>query len=406
MDAKRALTKGVWCPIPWTGLMFNHDGTVKNCIRSAKLLGNINNEDLDTLLHTGTNLDTQIEMLHDRPGKNCFPCYDLERNKRRFDIISDRVFYIRELKNIPFDRYQPGHHDLKMIDVRWSNLCNFACVYCSSDFSSRWEQELGENTQAVSEESKAKFKQYIFDRASQLQHVYLAGGEPLLIKENLELLDVLLQVNPLVNVRINTNLSKVDTAIFDRICQFRNVHWTVSVESMCDQFEYIRYGGNWQDFLTNLHVINQTSHKITFNMLWFVLNHRSIFDCIDFLLAQGFHANSFVAGPLLEPRPFNIKNLSAYELDALRIILDDRISGNSGYLLEDSYRNMRHYLDVPFESDPAASIYQIRMLDHRRGLDSHIIFPEFYRAIDSLTPSNSRLKSQMICSTISATNTI
>jgi molybdenum cofactor biosynthesis enzyme MoaA len=152
----------------------------------------------------------------------------LERGKRGFDHISDRVFYIRELKNIPTDTYQVGNFDLHTVDVRWTNLCNFACVYCGPEFSSKWSTELKIHPKVPDQQQLMDFKNYIYDHAGQLKHVYLAGGEPLLMKENLILLE---KLNPDANIRINTNLSKVDTRVFEAICEFPNVHWTVSVET-------------------------------------------------------------------------------------------------------------------------------------------------------------------------------
>ena len=232
MDAKTALTDGTFCPMPWTGLMYNFDGSVKNCIRSAGTIGNIKEQPIEEILHGPSNLDTQSRMLASQPGQNCYTCYDLENGKKKFDIASDRIFYIREFKNTSFDVYKLGNHDLQTVDVRWSNLCNFSCVYCSPDFSSKWAGELGIKQTTPTPEQIERFKTYVFDRAHQLKHVYMAGGEPLLMKENLELLEILKRENPEVNLRINTNLSKVDTRVFELICGFKNVHWTISVESM------------------------------------------------------------------------------------------------------------------------------------------------------------------------------
>lgn len=381
MDPKRALTTGVWCPIPWTGLMYNYDGQIKNCIRSASPIGNIKDQPIDEILEKGKNLQKQSHMLQDLPAEGCHTCYDIERGKKRFDIISDRIFYMRELKSLSFDTYQAGNHDLRVIDVRWSNLCNFSCVYCGPDFSSKWASELNIRYDVPTDQQVQDFKKYIFDRAAQLEHVYLAGGEPLLMKENLELLDLLEEVNPSVNLRINTNLSKVDTRIFDKICKFENVHWTVSVEATDKEFEYIRHGGNWSDFLDNLDVIKKLGHKITFNMLWFLLNHRSIFKCIDFFLDQGFHPNGFVAGALLTPLYLNVRHLPDDELDELRLIIDNRIEQKPGYLLEDSLRNMRFYIDQKFEKTPEISLTKIAEMDKRRGLDSRLVFPDLYKTL-------------------------
>ena len=112
-------------------------------------------------------------MLASQPGSNCHTCYDLENGKKKFDIISDRIFYLRELKNIPFDVYKIGNHDLQTVDVRWS-LCNFSCVYCGPDFSSKWAGELGIKKATPTVEQTERFKTYIFEHAHRLKHVYMA----------------------------------------------------------------------------------------------------------------------------------------------------------------------------------------------------------------------------------------
>lgn len=381
MDARRALTNGVFCPMPWTGLMYNFDGTVKNCIRSAGTIGNIQSNSIHDILQGPVNQVTQEKMLQDQPGPDCHTCYDLERGKKRFDIISDRIFYLREMKSVPFETYKQGNHELKTVDVRWSNLCNFACVYCGPAFSSRWASELGIQIQQPTDQQIEDFKNYILSHAADFQHVYMAGGEPLLMKQNLELLEKLKQVNPNVNLRINTNLSMVDTQVFQSLCEFTNVHWTISVESLGRQFEYIRSGASWQDFITNLSKIQDFNHKISFNMLYFLLNHKGLFDCVDYLRDLGFHPNAFVIGPLLTPDYLNIRHLPQKVLESIEQVLTDRIAQAPGYLLEDSYQNLLHYVQQPFEKNLAGSIDQIKIMDRRRGLDSSSIFTDIYQLI-------------------------
>lgn len=388
MDPKRALTKGVFCPMPWKGLMYNFDGTVKNCIRSAGTIGNLKDNNIEEILHGPENQKTQSCMLNDSPGTDCYTCYNLEKGKNRFDIISDRIFYIRELKNEPYQDYYQGNHDLRAIDVRWSNLCNFACVYCSSEFSSKWAKELNKYAEQPDKQQLEKFKNYIFDHAHKLKHVYLAGGEPLLMKQNQELLDILKEKNPDVNLRINTNLSKTNTRVFDTICEFSNVHWTISVETNGKEFEYIRYGGQWQDFLDNLKVVKQTGHKISFNMLYFLLNYNSMFDTIDYFQELGFHNNSFIAGALLSPLYLNIRHLPDNVLESVKLKLQNRIDQCPGYLLEDSYKNLLSYINEPFEKDLVGSLSQLRVMDQRRGIDSREIFKDLYNTANIIHQGN------------------
>jgi len=361
--------------MPWTGLMYNFDGTVKNCIRSADQLGNIKNTTVEDILTGPKNVAKQINIINNTPATGCHTCYDLERGKNGLDIISDRVFYIREFKKIPLDTYQSGNFDLQTIDVRWSNLCNLSCVYCGPEFSSKWANELNIKIETPFEKQVADFKEYIFKHASQLKHVYLAGGEPLLMKENLELLD---KLNPDVNLRINTNLTKVDTGVFDAVCRFKNVHWTVSIETTKQEFEYIRYGSKWNDFLENLNTIKKLNHKISFNMLWFLLNYNTIFKCVDHLKDLGFHNNSFVIGALLNPEYLNIRHLPENVLKSLITKLESLIDQRPGYLLEDSYKNMLDYIQKPFSKDLCGSFEKLKQLDQRRNVDSALIFTDLY----------------------------
>jgi MoaA/NifB/PqqE/SkfB family radical SAM enzyme len=379
MTPKDILTNKHFCPMPWTGLMYNFDGEVKNCIRSDSAtgrLGNIKDNTIEEILLGPTNVTKQINITNNKPAAGCNTCYDLEHGKQGFDIISDRIFYIREFKKTPLDTYQTDNFDLQTIDVRWTNLCNFACVYCGPDFSSKWANELNVIKATPTEQQQKDFTEYIYRHAKNLKHVYLAGGEPLLMKENLELL---IKLNPDVNLRINTNLSKVDTGVFDAVCGFKNVHWTVSAETIEDEFEYIRFGGRWQDFLDNLNTIRKLDHKISFNMIWFLLNYDSVFGYVDYLKGLGFQNNSFVIGALLTPEYLNIRHLPQNMLNLLKIKLESKINDRPGYLLEDSYRNMLHYIEQPIEKNLTRSFEKLAVMDQRRGVDSSKIFTELYK---------------------------
>jgi len=383
VDPKEYLTNRNFCPIPWAGFMYNFDGTVKNCIRNPTTLGNLKDNTIVEILQGERNCLTKHNMTYNKSGTGCNVCYDLEQDTNSFDIISDRVFYLKELKDVNLNTYKSiDAFNLSTIDIRWNNTCNLACVYCSPEFSSRWTTELNTTFDAIPQYRFQQMKKYIFDRADQLKHVYLAGGEPLLMKENLELLNLLKTQNPTVNLRVNTNLSKVDTKIFDLICEFPNVHWIVSVESMEQEYEYIRYGGSWADFLDNLNQIQKLNHKISFNMLHFLLNYNSIFDCIEFLQARGFHNNSFVVGALTQPDHLNIRNLPNEMLSLVKERLENLISQKPGFLLENGLKNVLQYIQSPIEKNIDYCLMEIAKMDQRRNINSRAIFTELYNLLE------------------------
>ena len=378
--SKRVLDKN-FCVIPWTGFQVEPDGGVKNCIISKDTIGNLNDQSTHDILKK--NSEVKKQMLSGQFPKTCEGCYLQEKHRQKdFGSISSRLYYAKEITPHISKELLEDHKnfDLKHVDVRWSNKCNLACVYCGPMYSSKWGAELGRKQKRFDYDDS--LKTYLFDNISSLKNVYLAGGEPMLMKQNKEFLELLLEKNPEVHIRVNTNLSKTRTGIFDLLCQFKNVHWTISVESIEQEFEYIRFHGVWNDFLDNLKTINGLGHKISFNMLYFVLNYKSVFATIRYFQSLGFHNNSFVLGPLYAPSELNILNLPKQTLDECIKLFQKEISAKPGFLLQNSYENVLSYLT---ETDFHANIEHTRQflnsMDKRRNIDSSKVFTQLYKEV-------------------------
>ena len=379
--SRRVLDKN-FCVLPWTGFEVEPNGNVKNCIISKDIIGNLSKDTIEEIIEKNSSI--RKEMLDGKYPKNCEGCYLQEKNRGKdFDSISSRLYYAKELTPHLTEGLLEKDNDfeLRHVDVRWSNKCNFACVYCDPLYSSKWETELGEKTFRKNN-TNLNLKEFIFSNIKNLRNIYLAGGEPLLMKENSEFLQVLLEENPDVNIRVNTNLSKTQTGVFDLLCKFKNVHWTVSVESIEKEFEYIRYHGSWQDFKHNLEVIRKNNHKISFNMLYFVLNYKSIFDTVRYFQHNGFHNNSFVIGPLFTPKALNILNLPKKILKECKRLLKQHINNNPGFLLQNSFENMLSYLtETDFHANIELTKKELILMDQRRNLDSSKIFTQLYKEV-------------------------
>jgi MoaA/NifB/PqqE/SkfB family radical SAM enzyme len=203
------------------------------------------------------------------------------------------------------------------------------------------------------------------------------------VNENKEFLQLLYKKNPDVHLRVNTNLSSTRTGVFELIQKFKNVHWTVSVESIGEEYDYIRYGGHWEEFVDNIKTISKfENHKISFNMLHFILNYLSIFDCVKFLQSLGFHNNSFVIGPVYTPVYLNIKNLPHKAKKQVKRKLEDLIDEKPGFILQNSLENLLKYLTGPgFYANIDEVKRQIQIIDKRRNLNSKKIFPDLYREV-------------------------
>ncbi len=379
--SKRLLDKN-FCVIPWTGFELEPNGHVRNCIISKDKIGNIYRNNIQDILQSNTKI--KEEMLNGKYPSSCDGCFLQEKHRAKdFESISSRLYYAKEIgpsiSTTLFD--SKNNFDLKHVDLRWSNACNQACVYCHPDYSSKWATELNKKIPHDQEQIQ-QVKEYVFKNVKNLKNVYLAGGEPMLMKPNQEFLELLYKENPKVNLRINTNLSKTNTRIFEQLCKFENVHWTVSIETIEEEYEYVRYHGDWTAFLENLKVIKKLPHKISFNMLYFILNYRSLFGCVNYLQNLGFHNNSFVIGPLFTPPHLNILNLPKQILNQLRELLKEKINEKPGFLLENSYQNLLQYLtETKFYANIDVTKRELEKMDRRRNLDSKKVFPKLYQEV-------------------------
>jgi sulfatase maturation enzyme AslB (radical SAM superfamily) len=170
----------------------------------------------------------------------------------------------------------------------------------------------------------------------------------------------------------------------DLLCKFKNVHWTVSVETIEEQYEYVRYHGSWNDFLQNLKQIQKLDHKITFNMLYFILNYKSIFSTVDFFKEMEFHENSFIIGPLYTPEYLNILNLPENMLSELKSKFINELTTSNHYL-KNSYENILKYVsNTPWNKDISNFQEQIKILDARRNQSARAVFPELFRELKNV----------------------
>ena len=197
---------------------------------------------------------------------------------------------------------------------------------------------------------------------------------------------MLKEKNPDCHIRVNTNLSTTATGIFELLCSFKNVHWTVSVESIEEEYNYIRHHGDWNDFLQNLDVINKLDHKISFNMLHFILNYKSIHNCIDLLKGKGFHDNSFVIGPLYTPPHLNMLNLPEEMLNNVVHSLKDKLNQRPQGYLKNSYENLiKYYTTTKFQKNLKSFYYNLGKMDQRRNQNGRLIFTELFKELNAYT---------------------
>ena len=164
-----------------------------------------------------------------------------------------------------------------ILEVYFSNVCNMACLYCGSHFSTKWEEEnkrfgtfkqgrvefgFNQPSNPNYEKQLADFWQYLKDkdRYRHIRYYQILGGEPFFQKEFDTSLDFWeAHPNPELTFNIITNL-KVPTkkfrAYIDRFGAMvesgamKRLQITGSLDAWGPQEEYVRWGldlAEWQE---------------------------------------------------------------------------------------------------------------------------------------------------------------
>jgi MoaA/NifB/PqqE/SkfB family radical SAM enzyme len=222
--------------------------------------------------------------------------------------------------------------------------------------------------------------EFVKDNIKNLKTIYMAGGEPFLIKENLKIIKLIQKENPDLLLRINTNLSILTPKLYDQLKTLKNVHWIVSAEATDQRFNYIRWPGNYPTFVANLKKIQQLPHKVTINMAWNLFCASNILEFIDDMMKNGVHPNQFVMNSVSTPIEQSVSNITKKQRDVLIADIKQRITQVDGkFFLYKVYEEMIMLLNKPLLDTYQTALYNTLMdLDKKRKLNSKEVFPELY----------------------------
>lgn len=386
MTENEYYNNSAFCPLPWGSIYVETDGRVDNCCISRNNLGNLHQAKLADIISGPRNIQIKQEMLAGKRAGGCTNCYPPQ------DDLSDRTYLrnsqLRDFSNWEADRTlfdDVNNFRLSYADLRFRNTCNYGCVYCTPTLSSTIASELKQFV-SIDESAIEDVTKYFVDNAASLKKIYMAGGEPMLIKENQAILEKLLEVNPDCHFIVNTNLSMIrNNRIFDLLIKFKNVDWLISVDDMGEKYNYIRYPGNWEQFVGNLDYLKSTApatHKINFNMVYLALNAKTIFDCVDFLLDNKYaqkpeHINMAYLNNGHQFIWCDPRALPESYLNEVRDLIDARTP--TGSRLDDDIRYLRECLDVPVVKEEYHDLFaHLDTLDKRRKIDSQKVFSDIY----------------------------
>jgi len=265
-----------YCAAPWRGLHINFRGDVKTCCAGdPNMLGDLNSKSIDEILQSDTMKEIRATLQQGKMHEDyCYNCISAERYGR-----SERHWH--NDVNPDFDSASASleEHSPSIIDVRWNITCNLACNYCGPYCSSKWAAIAKGKEELLTIEQKhdgvkpyvQQVCEYVEEKKHSVREVALVGGEPLLLKENHYLLDVIPD-DCIVTLITNTSVEFEKNAIVSKLMQRQKVSWSMSFDNVGDRFEYVRYGANWDLLDHNVRLINSWKDRGHWNGIHAVYN--------------------------------------------------------------------------------------------------------------------------------------
>ncbi|NDB56966.1 twitch domain-containing radical SAM protein [bacterium] len=314
-----------FCMYPWLHLHAFPTGEAYPCCNTEmpELVGNTRHNTLEEIWHGTKMQDVRNKMLAGEHVKGCSRCYEQEDNG---------FFSMRMSANKHF-----GHHisltdnptpPMKMIywDIRFSNLCNLRCRSCGHIFSSNWYddqiklagQDWAKNNTRINFAGRSEddIWNQLEPQIDNLEQVYFAGGEPLIMEEHYRLLKELIKRGRHdVRLIYNTNFTQTvykKTNVFELWREFKSVSVGASLDAMGKHAEYIRKNTVWADVERNREEMLKICPRVDF----YISPTLSVMNALHLPI---FHRD-WVERGFLKPQDLNINILQDpphYRIDIL-----------------------------------------------------------------------------------------
>jgi hypothetical protein len=339
---KKEISK-TFCILPWVHLSTRPDGSMRVCCTAnASSVGstndrvhggmvgilktdegkpnNLNVSDFLTSWNSTYMKNVRLQMLNGEQPPSCLKCYKEEaagHNSKRMwetEYWSKRVDVDRLIANTDEDGSVPPQ--LAYIDLRFGTKCQLACVMCSPHDSSGWIKDWQAMFPAIENESLKQnmqwnnkgstngssynwhkqnpvFWQQFYDQIPNMQQLYFAGGESLIIEEHYDILEEVIRQGHAKNLELRYNSNGVEWRedLFELWKNFKLVRFHYSVDSINEMNAYIRYPSKWERTKEVFHILDkQTSNNVEVTVACAVqaLNVYYLPDFLKWKLEEGF----------------------------------------------------------------------------------------------------------------------
>ena len=377
-DSQKAIPPA-FCPLPWTHISIKPNGVYRLCCQSnvsegAGVLKDEHNDEFhvsrsswtEDIINSKTLREVRISMLQGKWHKACVRC-----KKEYRSGLEPRNHYERKvLSQIMGPKDYPDYETALQItdkegkvdpsqllfymDVRFGNYCNLKCIMCGPTDSSSWYedhqalynknffQQDGKRIHFLkSKHNRWKTKDNVFNwhdnlvfkdqiqkNLKQIRYVFIAGGEPLLIKSHYDFLKECVEAGLPQNIVLdyNTNITIVPKKVLLLWKHFKKVKIGMSVDALGSLNEYIRFPSIWGKIKSNLNKLDKAkgSFELRISLTVSLLNIWHLPKLLFFVAEQNFQNIGSSRKPLVSFHPlhkpffYNINLLDGAAKEALK----------------------------------------------------------------------------------------
>ena len=274
-----------FCIAPFSQITLYPSGRYSPCPEIGGRLSQLTGADPYTIWNSEVMAELRKSFLDNEKHSACDRCWkqeDLGKLSLRKNLFIENIsggakFKKGELNDWLDYKYKQGP---KQINLIVGNKCNLRCRYCTAGCSVTYNVEGKTYVDQIKDEkqsivyfqnslkpiefSKEQIEQ-LFQFSKNLTRLEFYGGEPLLDKPTLVLLEKLIASGQSKEITLfyNTNcVTEITNQQFELWNQFKSIEFNCSVDDIDHRFHYIRHPGQWQDFLDNLQKIRDYNWNI------------------------------------------------------------------------------------------------------------------------------------------------
>jgi len=370
-----------FCIFPWIELMTTNDHTVV-CCRSTTPVVKL--EDLKDFATDANYQSIRQAMLEGkRLPAHCATCYKTEALGIPSARQQETVIWANRLglKNLTdLEKIQsPVYYE-----VRPSNVCNLACRMCAPSNSELVNQEYAK-LKIIQQPVKYKYSNFDIVDLSQVQKLYVAGGEPLAMPDFFDFLDRCIESRYNFDFTVNTNATKLSDKFKKQLKHLPHLQFIVSLDGFGDLNHYIRWPSNWQTTIDNVRYLVDQKHYVCFNTTVSMYNVADLYELLAFFdqefpgtlvhcqMAEGWTSPlNFTDSESVIENLSQIKNLQCYQNDwSLSSFIDSIIK----------------YFENPNKMDPTMLEQFAKrnlLLDQNRGVDVKHYAPKLWKVLEPI----------------------